>query len=85
MGIGQIPGIAPIGGMKAERIDAQMPTVFHIDGSAKTGDDKGQGKGRQATSLEAVAEDELMAKEESEGGLEATPEEDSAKSVDYFA
>ena len=85
MGIGQIPGITPIGGMNAERIDAQMPTVFHIDGSAKTGDDKGQGKGRQAASAQAVDEDELMPTKEAEVGMEETPEEDIAKSVDYFA
>jgi len=85
MGIGQIPGITPIVGMKADRIDAQMPTVFHIDGSAKAGDDKGQGKGRQAASPELTGDDEFMQEEESEGGLEAAPEADLAKSVDYFA
>lgn len=85
MGIGQIPGIAPIGGMKAERIETEMPAVFHVDGSAKAGDDKGQGKGRQAASAEAAADDELMQDKEEENGLEAAPEENPPKSVDYFA
>ena len=85
MGIGQIPGITPIGGMRTEQIDAQMPTVFHIEGSAKAGDDKGQEKRRQNASPEAAADDEMMEQEAGEARLDVAPDENEPRNVDYFA
>ncbi len=75
MEIAPIPGIRAVPAVKARQTDFRLPEIFDIEGSARAGDDQGQGQGRKAAGAEENDEDDLM--------LDGARDETS--SVDYFA
>jgi hypothetical protein len=83
MEIGPIPGIRALPAVRASQGNFRPPEVLDTDGSAKTGDGERQGGGRKASGAEENDEDDLMLEAETESG--ETLEEDSGRSVDYFA
>lgn len=83
MEIAPIPGIRALPAVKASQGNFRAPEVFDIEGSAKPGDGERQGGGRKASGAEENDEDDLMLGAETES--DGTSEEDSARSVDYFA
>jgi hypothetical protein len=83
MEIAPISGIRALPAVKASPGNFRPPEVFDIEGSAKPDDGERQGDGRKASGAEENDEDDLMLGAETESG--ETAEEDSARSVDYFA
>ena len=80
MEISPIPGINAVGAVRARPEGLQAPSIFDIDQSEKPADRSVQRVDRKASGAEENAEDELMMEGESEPG-----EEETQKSVDYFA
>jgi hypothetical protein len=80
MEIAPIPGIKAVSPVRARPAELQAPAIFDIDGTEKPGDGIVQRAGRKATGAEEEAEDELTPAGDSEPG-----EEETRKSVDYFA
>ena len=82
MEIARIPGSA-LPAVGSSQGNFRAPEVLDIEGSAKPGDGERQGGGRKASGPEENNEDDLTLEDETESG--ETSEEDSARSVDYFA
>jgi hypothetical protein len=82
MEIAPIPGIRALPAVKAPQGNFRPPEVFDIEGSARPGDGEGQRGGKKASGAEEN-DDYLTLDAETESG--ETPQEDSARSVDYFA
>jgi hypothetical protein len=83
MEIAPIPGIRALPAVKAPQADFRPPEVFDIEGSARPGDGERQRQGRKAAGAEENDREDLMLDAETEPG--GTIEEESARSVDYFA
>jgi hypothetical protein len=88
MEIAPIPGIRALPVVKAPQGDFRPPEVFDINGSAPPGDGDRQRGGRKASGAEEndeedLIEDDLMLEAEAESS--GMVEENSARSVDYFA
>jgi len=80
MEIAPIPGIRAVSAVRARAEGLQAPSIFDIDQSEKPADRGVQRVDRKAAGAEEDAEDESMAEGESEAG-----DEETQKSVDYFA
>jgi hypothetical protein len=88
MEIAPIPGIRVLPAVNAPQGDFRVPEVFDIEGSAKPGDGDRQRGGRKASGAEENDEDDLMVDDlmlEAEADSSGMMEENSARSVDYFA
>jgi len=83
MGIAPIPTFPALPAVKAPQGDFPVTEVLEVDGSARPGDGERQRGGRKGSGAEENDEDDLMLEAETESG--GTTEEDSARSVDYFA
>ncbi len=78
MEIAPIPGIRAVGALRVRPEGLQAPSIFDIDQPEKPADRGVQPAGRKASGAEDDAEDEPLVNGE-------PAEEETQKSVDYFA